>query len=281
VIGVESVRGRWAGEMGAQGVGTPGGAKLRALRERRGKTQLWVEFEAELGTGYLQRVESGKVAQPERPTLERVLSALGARYGERREVLEAFGYAVANPPPDEGDRVWAAAACRRELDAVAFPAYLLDCTTRLIAWNRYLLRLLGAGPDDPLPDELTRRSILALWFDPTSPLGRLVAEPDIFLPMLIRALRFELARFEADTWPGALVAELRAESPRIRLCWEAVEREPTPAGATRALVPVRLVVPDAGRLAFRLASEPFAQDARFRMIYLFPADPATIRWCAA
>jgi transcriptional regulator with XRE-family HTH domain len=65
--------------MGAQGVGTPGGAKLRALRERRGKTQLWVEFEAELGTGYLQRVESGKVAQPERPTLERVLNALGAR----------------------------------------------------------------------------------------------------------------------------------------------------------------------------------------------------------
>jgi transcriptional regulator with XRE-family HTH domain len=267
--------------MGTQETGTPGGAKLRALRKRRGKTQLWVEFEAELGTGYLQRVESGKVAQPERPTLERVLSALGARYGERREVLEAFGYAVTTSPPDETDRAWAAAACRRELEAVAFPAYLLDCTTRLIAWNRSLPRLLGAGPDDPLPDELTRRSILALWFDPTSPLGRLVVEPDVFLPMLIRALCFELARFEAETWPAALVAALRAESPRIRRCWEALEREPTPAGATRALVPVRLEVPGAGHLAFRLASEPLARDARFRMIYLFPADPATIRWCGA
>src|SRR4051794_31743201 len=88
---------------GGWGAGTlrPGGARLRALREQAGKAQLWVEAEAELGTGYLQRVESGKVAQPGHATLERILAALGARYGERREVLELFGYAVATPPPTE------------------------------------------------------------------------------------------------------------------------------------------------------------------------------------
>ena len=59
VIGVEV--GRRPGQMGARGAGTPGGARLRALREQAGKAQLWVEAEAELGTGYLQRVESGKV----------------------------------------------------------------------------------------------------------------------------------------------------------------------------------------------------------------------------
>ena len=69
-------------------VGTPGGAKLRALREGAGRTQLWVEAEAGLGTGYLQRVESGRVTQPERATLERILLSLEARYSERREVLE-------------------------------------------------------------------------------------------------------------------------------------------------------------------------------------------------
>jgi len=68
-----------------------GGARLRDLRVAAGRSQLWVEAEADLGTGYLQRVESGRVAQPERSTVERILGALEARYGERREVLESFG----------------------------------------------------------------------------------------------------------------------------------------------------------------------------------------------
>ncbi len=43
---------------------TPGGNRLRALREYRGRTQLDVELDASLGIGYLQRVESGKVRHP-------------------------------------------------------------------------------------------------------------------------------------------------------------------------------------------------------------------------
>ena len=60
-----------------------------------------------------------------------------------------------------------------------------------------------------------------------------------------------------------------------------MEREPALVSAARALVPVRLAVPGAGLLQFRLSSEPFARDARFRVIYYFPADPATMRRCAA
>ncbi len=147
--------------MGVRGSGTPGGARLRALREWAGRTQLWVEAEAELGTGYLQRVESGKVAQPGRATLERILAALEARYSERREVLELFGYAVATPPPTEEEIAWARAVCRRELHEVAFPAYVLDCMHRLIAWNRHVPRLLGVAPDDPTLGRLAGRSPLA------------------------------------------------------------------------------------------------------------------------
>src|SRR5262245_45461405 len=129
---------------------TPGGARLRALREAAGRTQLWVESEADLGTGYLQRLESGRVAQPERATLDRILTALEARYGERKEVLERFGYLVPTPPPTEEEIAWARARCRQELDELPFPALVLDCTHRLIAWNRFLPRLLGDGPGEPL-----------------------------------------------------------------------------------------------------------------------------------
>lgn len=277
VIGVEIGR---RGRLGARGPGTPGGARLRALRARLGQTQLWVEAEAELGSGYLQRLESGKVAQPERATLERILAALEARYSERREVLELFGYTVATPPPTEDDIAWARAVCRRELREAVFPAYVLDCTLRLIAWNRYFPRLLGVVPDDPLLGRLARRSLLAAWFDPASPLAPLVVEPDRFLLALIRALRYELQQVHAEAWAAALLAELMAKLPRFRHYWALVEREPAPATAAQALVPVRLAVPGAGVLQFRLSAEPFARDARFRVVNYFPADPATMRQCA-
>jgi transcriptional regulator with XRE-family HTH domain len=69
-----------------------------------GLTQLDIELDAELGTGYLQRLESGRVRQPVRTTLERILEALGARYSERREILELFGYMVTSTPPTEEER---------------------------------------------------------------------------------------------------------------------------------------------------------------------------------
>lgn len=264
----------------SRGSRTPGGARLRAAREAAGRTQLWVEAEADLGTGYLQRVESGKVAQPERATLERVLAALGARYSERREVLELFGYAVATPPPTDEDVAWARAACHRELDEVAFPAYVLDCTHRLVAWNRHVPRLFGVAPGDPTLGGLAGASLLAAWFDPASPVAPLVVEPDVFLPAMIRALRYEMEQFHGEPWYAAVLARLD-ELPRFRHYWGVVRREPAPASAARGLVPLRLAVPGAGVLQFRLASETFVRDARFRLIDLFPADPATMRRCAA
>jgi len=263
------------------GTDTPGGAKLRALREQYGKTQLWVEVEADLGTGYLQRVESGRVVQPGRPTLERILAALGARYTERRQILEVFGYTVATPPPDDADRAWARAACQRELRDVLFPAYVLDCTSRLVAWNGYLPRLLGLAPTDPRLDRIAARPVLESWLDPSSPLAALVVEPAAFLPALVRALRYELQQLGPEPWAEAWLARMRAELPQFRHYWDTTAQEPAPAGAARALVPVRLAVPGIGELQFRLSSEPFAQDARFRTIYYFPADPITMQQCAA
>jgi len=261
-------------------VGTVGGVKLRALREGAGRTQLWVEVEAGLGTGYLQRVEAGRVAQPERATLERILTALEARYSERREVLELFGYLVVTPLPTEADLAWACALCQRELHEVPFPAYVLDCTHRLIAWNRSIPHLFGIVPDDPTLAGLARQSVLAAWFDPDSPLARLVAEPEVFLPALIRALRYEMQQFRTEAWYEAVLAPLHA-LPRFRHYWAAVEREPALASAARALIPVRLAGPGTGLRQFRLASEHFVRDTRFRLVYFFPDNAATLHQCTA
>ncbi len=260
-------------------VGTPGGTKLRTLRERAGRTQLWVELEAELGTGYLQRIESGRVAQPVRATLERILTALDTGYSERREVLECFGYTVVTMVPTEAEMAWACTICHRELHEVPFPAYVLDCRYHLIAWNGYVPFLFGVSPSDSTLGGLAHQSLLEAWFDDHSPLAALINEPDSFFPALIRALYYEIQLFHMEPWCEAVLDRLQ-RLPRFRHYWSVVAREPTLASAARALIPIRIARPDAPDLAFRLSSEHFIRDARFRLVYYFPADPATMHQCS-
>jgi transcriptional regulator with XRE-family HTH domain len=260
-------------------VAAAGGQRLRELRQARGRTQLWVEAGADLGAGYLQRVESGRVAQPSRATVERILHALVARYGEARDVLEAFGYIVSTPLPSAADRAWAREAFQAELNEVMFPAYVLDCTARLVAWNGYLPLLLGLNAGEPLPSSMRLRSMLFSWFDPSTPLGSIVDEPETLYPALARAFRLELERFRGEFWTRELIADLQT-LPRFREAWTAVMNEPMPAAAARARTSLRLKHPATGDLEFRLAAESFARDPRFRSISLFPANHATFLWCA-
>jgi transcriptional regulator with XRE-family HTH domain len=260
--------------------GTPGGERLRVLRQRVGKTQLWVEVEADLGTGYLQRVEYGKVQQPGRGTLDRILDALGARYSERREVLESFGYRVSTPLPDVDDIAWAREVSRAEMDGFPFPAYALDCAARLIAWNRATPLLFGIDGDDPALRGLADTSILEAWFDPASPLAPLVVDPDQFLPALMRAFRHESHTVQEESWHREMLARLMS-MPRFRRYWEIVEQERGPVSAARAIAPLRLRSKDGQSMLFRLSAEPFTRDARFRLVYYFPSDIATMRRCAS
>jgi hypothetical protein len=241
-------------------------------------TQLQVELEADLGTGYLQRLESGRVQQPVRATLERILAAMGARFSERREVLEVFGYMVGVSLPDPDEKAWAASVARPEIDRFPFPAYLLDCSHRLVLWNRAFPRLFGDRGDELVRTRLTTGSFLACWFDPASPMSDLIAEPEKSLPALLRAFRHEMRQFHYAEWYPGLLAELQS-LPRFRDYWDQAEREEAPAAPERALVPIRLRVPDAGEMLFRLSAEQFTRDTRFRIIYYFPSDVATMEIC--
>jgi transcriptional regulator with XRE-family HTH domain len=257
---------------------TPGGIRLRALREQAGKTQLAVELEADLGSGYWQRIESGKVAHPQRQTLEHILAALGARYGERRDVLELFGYRVATPPPTDEEIDWACALGHGELHSVVFPAYVLDCAHRLLAWNRYVPRLFGIAPQAMA--RWARACLLELWLDPRHGLAPLVDNPDAFFPAMLRALWHEMQPFRHEAWCAELIARLRQELPLFKRYWAVVEHAGVPAVAARPVVPMRLEVPQVGSLQFRLSAEHFTRDARFRIVYYLPADARTMQQCA-
>ena len=257
---------------------TPGGNRLRALREYYSRTQLDVELEANLGIGYLQRVEAGKVRQPERDTLERILTALGARYTERRDVLELFGYVVDAPLPTEDEIQWAIDVYQAEIDRAVFPAYLLDCAHRLLAWNSAVPQLFRMGGSGNPPAIGQRVSMLRVIFDPAYQVVPLIANPDAFFPAQIRALRYEMQWLREEPWNQALIDEM-LRYPLFERYWRESERGPAYHLAGRPLVLFQLNLPETGLLQFRLMSEPFAQDRRFRVLYYLPAEPKTMQQC--
>ncbi|MEO8608320.1 MAG: helix-turn-helix domain-containing protein [Chloroflexota bacterium] len=263
-------------------IGTSGGNRLKALREYVGRTQLDVELDASLGMGYLQRVESGKVRHPERDTLERILAALGARYTERRDILELFGYVVDAPLPDESEIQWAIEACHNDLENAIFPAYLLDCAHRLLAWNALVPKLFrfkeAADTIYRVPTTTKRFSMLRVIFDEAYGIAPLIANPDVFFPAQIRALRYEMSHFQGAEWSAGVLDDLLTCATFARY-WTQAESEPLHPVAARPLAPFEINLPNVGLLQFRLVSEPFASDRRFRVLYYLPADPATMGWC--
>lgn len=248
---------------------TPGGKRLRALREFYGKTQLAIELDASLGIGYLQRLELGRVQQPEHDTLERILSALNASYTERREVLELFGYVVDAPLPGEDEIKWAIRVSRRELDHAVFPTYLLDCAHRLLYWNRLVPKLFNTSM-------LHRQSMLKAIFDPAYQMAQRIKNRDDFLPAQIRALCYEMQQFHEEAWYETLIEEM-LQCEEFRCHWGLEKQEPVHIPA-RPLTPLVLKVGDRV-LSFRLISERFMQDHRFRVIYCLPADTQTNQQC--
>jgi transcriptional regulator with XRE-family HTH domain len=257
---------------------TPGGNRLRTLREYRGRTQLDVELEAHLGIGYLQRLEAGKVQQPARETLERILAALSARYTERRDILEVFGYVVDAPLPTEDDIQWAIAVCQAEIDSAVFPVYLLDCAHRLLSWNLFVPKLFKMGGLQNRPAIAPRVSMLRVVFDSAYQVASWITNPDVFFPAQIRALRYERQWFRDEPWYRALLDEM-LQCPLFERYWREAESGPTYYVAGRPLVLFQLNLPETGLLQFRLISEPFAQDRRFRVLYYLPAEPKTMQQC--
>jgi hypothetical protein len=109
----------------------------------------------------------------------------------------------------------------------------------------------------------------------------LVHNPATVFTQMMRALRHEMYLFGNEPWCQVLIDELSVELPLFQTYWMRGNEVPATASAARALVPLQLLIPGVGLLQFRISAEPFTRDARFRMVYLLPADPVTMQQCAA
>lgn len=261
-------------------LGSVGGQLLRGLRKRRGLVQLDVELEAGLGTGYLQRLELGKVRQPTRAVLDRLLEALRATYAERRSILESFGYVVTTDLPSDHECAWAVGQARDALREAPFPSYLLDCALRLLACGEQVPLLLGLARRPGRAQRLTGRSLIDVVFDPAWGVFALVRNPDDFFPLFVQILRRDSQPYQGEGWYQALIADALLRLPLFRRYWELGEARLRTGAVARPHVPLQIASPDGAPLQFRITADPLYDDPRFRIVSYVPLDEATLRQCA-
>lgn len=262
-----------------------GGRRLRELRKRAGLSLLDLagKLESELGksidAAHINKIETGSIKQPQAETLDAILAGLHANYGERRLVLEAFGYCLPMvlPALDEIKDVRRLAA--NELDDATYPILLIDFGHRLLAWNRYAPRLLGLHPDDPAVKTYIGLTTFELVFDPNRRGRLLVANSEEFWPTWLHLVKSGFYMFCNDPWYKELFEKARS-LPGFANVWDSLPEEPVRLVKSLSIVPLKLHVPGVGTLQFRLSPSDFLLDTRFQYIHFTPFGATTLRACA-
>jgi transcriptional regulator with XRE-family HTH domain len=266
---------------------TPGGEKLRALRQAAGLTliELAAKLESDLGkpidVGHINKIETGRIGKPLAETLAAILEGVQASYGERRAVLEAFGYSFSMtlPSPREVDEM--RRLSEHELNDATYPILLIDFAHRLLAWNRYAPRLLGLHPDDPRMHAFYGVTTFDLAFNPDLGGQLLLENPDAFWSAWLYMVKSDLYAFRHEPWYAVLLANVRG-LPGFSAVWDGLPEGPVRYVASRNIVPLQLRVPGSGILQFRLSSADFILDSRFRIIHFTPYGAVTLhevaRW---
>lgn len=259
---------------------TPGGKKLEEIRKQTGLPQYKVEMDSAIGIGNLGKYESGERRNPSRKTLDRVLNALDAKFTDRVEVLERFGYIMNTPEPTEKEIAWAVKICQPIMDQLPFPSYLLDMQGFVLAWNYYLPKMLGIR--ESRMETVLRRDRLTLFqafFDKGTRLADLMEHSEVFLAHIIRVLRQDWEPFLEEDWCQALLNTSSAKYPEFKEFWDMAADSRMTELPARPLANLQVKSPIMGPVEFRIARETMNRDKRFRVIYLIPADAATLDQC--
>lgn len=264
---------------------TLGGQKLRELRQAAQLTlvDLAARLETDHGTpidaGHINKIETGSIKKPLAETLETILAGLSASYRDRRDVLEAFGYAVPTTLPSAQEIVEARRLTAFELEDSTYPVMLIDCGQRLWAWNRYTPRIIGLHPDNPATVQFAGVTIFDVTFNPAFETRLLIANPEQYLPAMLEFIKAGMYRFHDEPWYKEIVGQART-FPSFRALWDIIPGDTLQRYAYRSIVPIKVNVPGTGVLHFRLSSTDFLLDPRFQIIHFTPFGARTLHTCA-
>lgn len=268
-----------------------GGYQLKQMREREGWLQRKLAYELDIAESMISRFETG-ARVPNRELLEKILGKLQATPFERKNVLNAYGYRVITELPTDEELKSACDNVRVYLDSLDIPAYLMDCTTRVIAWNHYISRAFGLPkPEqgalstfDPRPAGLLRAisSVPLIKSFYSYNIKDMVGNwDDLFFNGILGSVRSTLWEYKDTDWCKNLIDEVKAISPEFKTKWEKIEEDNTISEWPVVGRPVSPFIVSISHLEFPLtfkaAAETLIKDDRFRIIYWHPANIETMQ----
>ena len=201
----------WRARLSPSDAGLPVGTLRRVSGLRREE----VAQLAGVSVDYLSRLEQGRAHGPSVSVLASLARALRLSSDERSHLLRLAGHA--EPGPGTIDR-HITPSVQRVLDRLTeLPVMVVDAAGELVAANALATALIGdlSGA--------SRRERTFAWRQFTglpSPLLRTPAEQAEIEAGQVAELHDALGRFPDDEHLGALIADLRAASPRFADLWE-------------------------------------------------------------
>ena len=260
---------------------TNAGELLRELRQACDKTMEEVEAETGVSCRALSNLELGVTKKPTRKTLDALLPTYRRGTPVCMEICctiyTAYRYHPPFPLPEAGEidearRYWLA----EYVDAL-LPAYLIDASQRLLAWNPAALRLVGLYAHDRRIQYFERATTIDLAFGLVE---RFVAIENIeaYRRSFVHTLKRELRPYEAEDWYTSCIAAAQRRYPDFKHLWDM--KHPPPASPVGCPIPLKVrlpeLAPSAGpALTFRRDKAPFIGDPRFQTVLWQPADAAT------
>lgn len=273
-----------------------GGYQLKQMRERERWLQRKLAYELDIAESMISRFETG-ARVPNRELLEKILEKFKATPFERKNVLNAYGYRVITELPTDTEHKDVIDAVHPILNSLGIPAYLMDCSTRIVAWNHHIARAFGIDEPEkyghhifaPKQNHFLREfsSVPLIQTFYKAGLKERVTNWEAYRDNILLPAAYAIFWEHKETeWCQNMMEETKRLSPEFNPVWERLEgqkttdtdtnTEPLPFPARPAHI-LKIQVPDKYLLTFRIASEAVTYDDRFRIIYWFPADAQTIQ----
>ncbi|WP_084478887.1 helix-turn-helix transcriptional regulator [Nocardia jejuensis] len=232
-------------------VGLPDGINRRATGLRRQE----VAQLAGISVDYYIRMEQARGAKPSRQVLLALARALMLTTDERDYLFRLGGE---NPPSTAGPVRALPQSVRVILDSLRTPAYVVDASYEVLAWNRAAVPFIGDLDSIPGAERNMVRWMFALaadhpqWSQPATV---------CFAASTVADLRAAYARYPGNPDLTALITELLGVSPRFAAMWAAHDVE------VRRAHWKRIEHPDLGLLEFECQVMHIADTDQRMIVY--------------
>lgn len=254
------------------------GGYIKDLRLQKNISQLEIAFA--LGwkePSRLSRIEQGKVENPPRELINKLIDAMHLSEEEKNQLL-----VVGNYLPTKEEILEARKKIDPILNSWPYPASSRDYTWRIISTNQKLYEALGIPPQGQKEIEEKLPSIIEVVFDPNFPLNKVKTPQDEkerreFMLRMLRQFRYAQRIRTHENWYKNLLQKMMSNN-LFRELWLEIQSNSENKSDIVDFSNKTLELRDGKHLNFYFFIMPIFGDPRFFVELYVPKDIETYKY---